>query len=140
MSDHAAMQRDVAARQIAMFSSFVGRGLHTTRAALSAASGIPESTLREWAGGATLPLSAVFTLRRHLPAQAIAMICEPGDVRLVDIETSETNWDEIASETAGLTYEICEARRDGHIDHVERAKLQHRARALGAALADIIEH
>jgi len=139
MSDHAAMQRQVAQRQVAMFSSFMGRGLHTTRAALSAASGIPESTLREWANGAAMPLSAIFTLRRHLPAQAIAMVCEPGDVRMVDIETSETNWDEIASETAGLTFEICEARKDGHIDHVERARLQHRARSLIAELSEIIK-
>ncbi|WP_261270646.1 hypothetical protein [Sphingomonas sp. LC-1] len=122
-----------------MFSSFMGRGLHTTRAALSAASGIPESTLREWANGAAMPLSAIFTLRRHLPPQAIAMVCEPGDVRMVDIETSETNWDEIASETAGLTFEICEARKDGHIDHVERARLQHRARSLIAELSEIIK-
>lgn len=139
MSDHAAMQRQVAQRQIAMFSSFMGRGLHTTRAALSAASGIPESTLREWANGAAMPLSAIFTLRRHLPAQAIAMVCEPGDVRMVDIETSETNWDEIASETAGLTFEICEARKDGRIDHVEKARLQQRARSLVAELSEIIK-
>lgn len=139
MSDHAAMQRQVAQRQVAMFSSFMGRGLHTTRAALSAASGIPESTLREWANGAAMPLSAIFTLRQHLPAQAIDMVCEPGDVRMVDIETSETNWDEIASETAGLTFEICEARKDGHIDHVEKARLQQRARSLVAELSEIIK-
>jgi len=132
------MQREVAQRQVAMFSSFVGRGLYTTRAALSAASGIPESTLREWANGASMPLSAIFTLRRHLPDQAIDLVCEPGDVRMVDIETSETNWDEIASETAGLTFEICEARKDGHIDHVERARLVQRARSLIAELSEII--
>ena len=139
MADHSAMQREVADRQVAMFASFVGRGCYTTRAALSAASKIPESTLREWAGGASMGIAALLTLRRHLPAEAINMLTEPGDARLVEIETSDTNWDEIASESAGLTFEICEARKDGKIDHVEQARLKRRARALIADLADVVD-
>ncbi|WP_265333965.1 hypothetical protein [Sphingomonas sp. IC4-52] len=37
-----------------------------------------------------------------------------------------------------LTYEICEAQRDGQVDHVERARLKNRARSLVAELSDII--
>jgi hypothetical protein len=68
------------------------------------------------------------------------MVTETAGVRFTAIETSETNWDEIASESAGLTFEICEARRDGKIDHVEEARLKRRARALIADLADVVEN
>jgi hypothetical protein len=138
MGDHASMQRDVAERQVAMFASFVGRGCYITRAALAAASKIPESTLREWAGGAAMPLSAALTLRRHLPAEAVNMLTEPGDARLVGIEQQEANWDAIAAGAAGLTFEICDARKDGTVDHVERARLRARARGLIAELSDVV--
>jgi hypothetical protein len=132
------MQREVAERQVAMFMAFVGRGCFTTRAALSAASKIPESTLREWAAGAAMPLSGILTLRRFLPAQAINMVTEPGGVRFSDIEAADANWDGIAAGAAGLTFEICEARKDGVYDHVERARLRTRARGLIAELSDVI--
>lgn len=138
MSDHAAMQRDVADRQRAMFASFVGKGCHTTRSALAAASKVPESTLREWAAGASMGIAGLLTLRRHLPAAAINMLTEPGDARLVGIEQTETNWDAIAAGAAGLTFEICEARKDGTVDHVEKARLKHRVRGLVAELSDVI--
>ena len=138
MSDHAAMQRQVADRQVAMFGMFVGRGLHTTRAALSVASKIPESTLREWAGGAAISIAGLLTLRRFLPAQAINMLTEPGEARLVDAETTEANWDAIAAGAASLTFEICDARKDGTVDHVERARLRQHARGLIAELTDVI--
>lgn len=138
MSDHAAMQREVADRQIAMFASFVGRGCYTTRSALSAAAKIPESTLREWAAGASMGIAGLLTLRRHLPAAAINMLTESGDARLVSIEQADTNWDAIAAGAAGLTFEICEARKDGNVDHVETARLKHRVRGLVAELSDVI--
>lgn len=125
-------------RQIAMFGSFVGPGLYTTRAALFRASGIPESTLKSYADGTAMPFHAVLVLRRFLPAEAINMLSEAGGVRLVPIEQEETNWDAIAADAAGLTFEICEARKDGTIDHVERAQLRRKARPLVARLAEAI--
>jgi len=138
MSLESAIARDVANRQMAMFAAFVGPGLFITRAALVRASGIPESTLRSWAEGAAIPLHAAMALRRFLPAEAIDMLTEPGGVRFTSIDLEETNWDAIAAEAAGLTFEICEARKDGVIDHVERARLRQRARGLSAGLADVI--
>ncbi len=138
MSIESRLAQDVADRQIAMFAAFVGQGRFTTRAALSAASRIPESTLRSYAGGAAMPFHAVLALRPCLPAEAINMLAEPGGARLVDIETSDANWNAVAAGAAGLTYEICEAQRDGQVDHVERARLKNRARSLVAELSDII--
>jgi hypothetical protein len=140
MSTESRIAHDVAERQVAMFSMFVGQGLTVTRAALARASGIPESTLKSYAGGAAMPFHAALVLNKFLPAEAMQMVTETAGVRFTTIETSETNWDEIASESAGLTFEICEARRDGRIDHVEEARLKRRARALIADLADVVEN
>lgn len=133
------MARDCADRQIAMFAMFVGPGLYTTRAALSAASRIPDSTLKSWAAGAAMPLQAVLTLRRFLPGAAINMLTEPGDCRLVSIEASATNWDALTADAAGFVAEVCTARSDGQVDHVEADRLRHRARTLIAALSEIAD-
>lgn len=138
MSGEYGLARDVADRQVQMFAMFVGQGLTTTRAALSAASKVPESTLKSWAGGAAMPFWAVLHLRRFLPAVAINMLAEPGGARIADVEASVANWDAIAADTASLTFEICEARKDGTIDHVEKAKLKNHARRVVAELVDVI--
>lgn len=139
MSSDSAMARDCTDRQIAMFKMFVGPGLYTTRAALFAASRIPESTLKSWAAGAAMPLHSVMTLRRFLPAAAINMLTEPGDCRMIAIEASATNWDALTADAAGFVAEVCTARSDGKIDHVEEAKLRQRARVLIAELSDVAE-
>jgi hypothetical protein len=139
MSAESRLAQDVADRQVSMFAMFVGPGLHTTRAALSAASKIPESTLKSWANGAAMPLHGALALNKFLPAVAINMLTEPGDVRFADIETADTNWDAIAANTASLTFEICEARQDGKIDHGEAARLRRKARTLVAELSDVID-
>ncbi|MDQ2762680.1 MAG: hypothetical protein M3Y22_04075 [Pseudomonadota bacterium] len=139
MAVESAMARDVEDRQVAMFSMFVGQGLRTTRAALAAASKIPESTLKSWANGAAMPLHSVLHLRKFLPAEAINMMTEPGGVRFSAIEVAETNWDAIAADAAGLVGEVCDARRDGVIDHIEDARLRRRARQLVAELSEVAE-
>ena len=138
MSVESRIAQDVAERQMAMFAMFVGPGLLVTRAALFRASGIPESTQKSYADGAAMALHAVLSLRRFLPPEAINMMLEPGGVRFCDVEATETNWDAIAADAAGLTFEICDARKDGTIDHVERARLRARGRKVIAALSDAI--
>lgn len=138
MSAEFGMARDVADRQVQMFAMFVGPSLAMTRAALSAASKVPESTLKSYAGGAAMPLHVVLTLARFLPGAALNMLTEPGGLRLVATETSETNWDAIAADTASLTFEICEARKDGTIDHTEKARLRRTARRVVAELNEVI--
>lgn len=138
MPSDSRLARDIAARQIAMFNSFVGPSLYTTRAALSAASGIPDSTLKSWAAGAAMPLHGVLALRPHLPHAAIDMMTEPGNVRFASIDAQESNWDAIAATAAGLVADVCEARKDGKIDHVENARLRERTRMLIAEASDAV--
>jgi hypothetical protein len=139
MSAESRLARDVTDRQIAMFNSFVGPGLHITRAALAAATRIPESTLKSWATGAAMPLHAALAIRPHLPAAAINMLTEPGNCRFASVDSQDSNWDAIAASAAGLVAEVCEARKDGQIDHVESAKLKARARGLIAEAVSACE-
>lgn len=138
MSVESRIAQDVTERQVAMFAMFVGPGLVVTRAALSRASGIPESTLKSYADGAAMPLHAALAVRRFLPPEAMNMVLEPAGIRFCDVLAKEANWDSVAADAAGLTFEICEARKDGSIDHVERARLRTRGRAVMAALADAL--
>lgn len=140
MSAENGFAQDITARQVRMFAMFVGEDPRTqvTRAALAAASGIPASTLKSWATGTAMPVHGLLTLRKFLPPEAINMITEVGGARLVTISTRETNWDQIAAGAAGLVGEVCEARKDGTIDHVEDDKLKRRTRALIAELSEVV--
>lgn len=138
MSAESRIAHDVAERQVQMFGMFVGRELTVTRAALSRASGIPESTLKSYADGAAMPFHTVLTLRKFLPCEAINMLSEPGGARLVAIKASKANWDALACTAAGLVSEVCQARADGVIDHQEDARLRKRTRAMIAEAADLV--
>lgn len=130
MAAEAGMQREVAERQRTMFQLFVGPGLTVTREALARASGIPASSLREYANGAAMPLHVALTLSRFLPGEATALLTEPAGMRLVPIEADATNWDALAAEASGLVTEVCVARSDGVVDHVESAQLRRKVRQL----------
>lgn len=139
MSLETPFAREIADRQGTMFGMFVGPGLHTTRAALSAASKIPESTLRDWAHGAAMPLHGALVLSKFLPAAAINMLTELADKRLIDTEAAQSNWDGFAAKTAGLTAEICEARSDGVITPSERERLRKRTREVIAEAQGLVD-
>lgn len=139
MASEHPIARKVADRQIQMFASFVGRGLFTTRAALAAASGVSASSLQDYANGAAMPIHALLAIRPHLPAPAIDLLTEPGHVRFASIDAQESNWDIIAASAAGLVAEVCDARKDGVINHVEEARLRKRTREFMAEAASAVE-
>jgi len=139
MSADSRLAQEIAERQILMFSMFVGDGTPMPRSALAAASGIPTSTLKSYANGTAMPLSTALILRKFLPREAMNMLTEPGDARFTPIEHSEACWDGIAAAASGLVAEVCVARSDGKIDHVEAAKLKTRARAVIAQLSDAVD-
>lgn len=120
--------RETVRRCQQMFGSFVGPGRHIGYAALAAASGIGKQTLYDIAAGSQITFAQILALRPHLPADAINMISEVGDVRLVDAEREDGNWYEVAAAGASLVSDIAMAASDGHIDHQERAKLKKRTR------------
>ena len=139
MASDQQFSRNVAERQKAMFAMFVGQGLYTTRAALCAASGIPASTLQDWANGAAMPLHGALHLSLFLPAEAINMLCEVAGKRLVaDGPDAASTWNVVAASAAGLTADICEAQRDGRIDHSEDARLRRRVREVIATAQTMV--
>ncbi|WP_242149555.1 hypothetical protein [Sphingomonas sp. BAUL-RG-20F-R05-02] len=139
MADDRQFAREVAARQIAMFNKFVGPGLHKTNKALAEASKIPDATLRGYANGVAMPISALLALTPHLPRAAINMLTEPGGLQLIDVERKSTNWNACGAAASVLTFEIFEATADGIIDHREEARLFDHARNLTAQLNHIAE-
>lgn len=120
--------RETVHRQQQMFDMFVGPGLHVTRAALAAASGVPASTLRDLAAGSAITVAQLMALRRFLPPEAINMITEPGGAHVIDTQADASTWDEVAADAAGLLSDVMEAKRDGVVDHAEAARLRRRTR------------
>lgn len=139
MAAEAGFARDVAERQVAMFTLFVGPGRLLTREALARASGIPASSLAEYAKGAAMPAHVLLALSGFLPIEALNMVTEVGGVHLVKVETSRASWDSLAATAARLTADICEASADGRIDHVERERLKSHARRVIADLQSVVE-
>lgn len=67
------------------------------------------------------------------------MLTEPGHVRFASIDAQESNWDAIAAIAATVVAEICDARKDGNIDHIESARLKGRTRELIAEAISAVE-
>lgn len=121
--------RETVHRQQQMFAMFVGPGLHVTRAALAAASGVPASTLRDLAAGSAITVAQLMALRRFLPPEAINMVTEPGGAHVIDTAADTACWDEVAADAAGLLSDIMDAKRDGVVCHMEDARLRKRTRS-----------
>lgn len=130
MRDKSEFDRDVEQRQKDVFRMFVGPQLRITRNALAAATGIPASTLAEYAAGVAIPLHNLLRLVPALPKEAADMLIAPSGKRFVDIHASDSNWDIIAAEASGLVSEVCSARASGNIDHQEDARLKGMTRKL----------
>jgi len=134
MSDSEYLKPDHIALQMSMFAMFVGQGKRVTREALFNATGIPKQSLANYAHGAAMPFDVARRICKVLP-EAINMLLEPDGLRIVPIEVEDTNWHEVGSHAAHLTYEILNATKDGAVDHVEKARLQNEARELTAKLS-----
>jgi len=120
--------RETVHRQQQMFAMFVGPGLHVTRAALAAASGVPASTLRDLAAGSAITVAQLMALRRFLPPEAINMVTEPGGAHIIDTASDNACWDEVAANAAALLSDVMDAKRDGVVDHIEESRLRKRTR------------
>ncbi|TZG24889.1 hypothetical protein [Sphingomonas montanisoli] len=135
------LARETARQQREMFARYVGPNdpNKISNRALAKATGIGATTLAELANGSAMTVAQMLALRSVLPPEAINMLLEAGDARLVDAETAETNWDDLAANAAGLVSDVCEARRDGKIDHVEKGRLRKRTRELIAKAQHAVE-
>lgn len=136
--------RNLKARQEAFLVAADSRGYSI--AVLAKATGTPEDTLRSYKPlpsreASAMPLQVFIKLAR-IPglSDLCSMLIEDSGHSLAAIEPKDTGWDVVAAEAAQLTAEICTARADGRIDHVEDAKLRSRSRKLIAEMQSAITH
>lgn len=82
-----------------------------------------------------MPLHVYVALCRILPDDLTSLVLDGADKRIVPLESSPEAWLGVAAEASGLAAEICEAKADGKITHIEQARLEKRARKLAAKMA-----
>lgn len=143
MSDDTAFGQDFAQRLSDVFRLYVGEpheGKRFTRAALADATGINPSSLKAYIRGETaLPAHALLRLITVLPPEAGNMLIAMTGYRLAAIDPEEDDWDGLGAEASMLTFEIFEAKKDGKVDHREKAKLKQRTRRLIAKAEGLAE-
>lgn len=111
-------------------------GMTTRRLALL--SQIPERTLMSYCTGTAMPIYALVRLLPHLPDELTSMLVEPAGKRLTSDESDPGSLDELGCEAAGFVHHYVEARADGKVTPIEKARLVERARRVGARAAAVL--
>lgn len=123
--------QNLKARQEAFFLAAERRGFDVRT--LAQATGIPAETLSSYRTrpsreASAMPLTAFIKLGRVTGlTDLLSELIRDSEHCLAPVEAPETGWDIVAAGTAELVAEICVARADGKIDHVERARLREKA-------------
>lgn len=127
----------VEAGQLTMFR-LAERDHGLTLKILALESGIPFGTLRTYAQGTAMPVSALCKLSRVIPNALTSLMLDPAGKEICDAEASDTDFDDLAR--VALDYASAHAafrhpQSDGGIRlvHTETPSLKMKARALKAA-------
>tara|TARA_R110002074_G_scaffold262994_2_gene435142 strand:- start:21755 stop:22180 length:426 start_codon:yes stop_codon:yes gene_type:complete len=86
------------------------------------------STIKGWRDGSAMPAWALGELR--LPDDVVSLILTPYEKHVGTDEPGDGDLDSLACEAAGLVNEYVEAKSDGHVNHIEEARIRARARRL----------
>jgi hypothetical protein len=141
MGDGVRFGYDPISAQADLFRLYVGPGRRFSWDALADATGIPLSTLKSYGretAPAAMPFHAALRLIAVLPAEAGNMMLAPTGYKLAPIEPDADDWNGIGAEASMLTFEICDAQRDGRIDHLEAGRLRARTASLLAKAASVL--
>ncbi len=106
-------------------------------ARLSALAEIPETTIASWGKGTSMPAWAMVALAAHIPADLMNLLLVPVGLTFATIDKAESDLDTLACEASGFTHELLEAKRDGKVTPIERAKLIETAHRVQAAAANV---
>lgn len=104
-----------------------------TLKAISLDSGIPYDTLRSYAARdpAMMPVSALLKLIDVVPDYLLSQMLDPVNRRLEIVSNENGDIDELGREAAGFVAEYVDAKSDGKITPIDRARLTDRAARLG---------
>lgn len=130
MHDVTGTERESLAAQYALFQ--VAASEHNlTLSVLAAETGIDRRVLATYANSnpfarAKMPLWVFRALCRVIPDDASSG-CLPDGKCVATIEGSDGDLDALGRAAAGFVSDMLDAEADGHVDHVERARLKRRA-------------
>ncbi len=99
----------VEAGQLAMFR-LAERNHGLSLKILSLESGIPHGTLRSYAQGTAMPVSALVKLSGVIPNELISFMLDPGGKVLADAEQDETDIDDLARAAVDILQRYVSAR------------------------------
>ena len=99
----------VEAGQLAMFR-LAERNHGLSLKILSLESGIPHGTLRSYAQGTAMPVSALVKLSGVIPNELISLMLDPGGKVLADAEQDETDIDDLARAAVDILQRYVSAR------------------------------
>ena len=102
------------------------------RQTLHAETKIPLSTLKSWANDTIIPLTGLRKLLRVIPDDLTTLLLTGTDKHFGSDETGDGDVDALGCEAAGFVSEYVEAKRDGRVTPIERARLGERAARLAA--------
>ena len=94
---------------------------------------IPATTLVTWKNGTAMPAWAMVELARFIPDDLMSLMTEPAG-KFVGTLTDDGGGclDSLGREAAGYTAELLDAKSDGIVTPMERAKLGERARRVAS--------
>ena len=113
------------------------RDHHITRKRLQLETGIPYNTLKSYATGTEMPMSAFVKLAAVIPNELVSLLLEPAGKHLADDEADHGSLHELAREVGHFSAEYIDAVSDGSVTHIEKARLKDRARRLASAAGAI---
>lgn len=125
---------DIARRSVAAQSHMfrlAERDHGLTRKVLHLETGIPVSTLKAWANDTAMPVYGLAILAKVVPDYLTSLVVEAAG-KCISTPEADDGLDELAIEASGFVADYVQARADGQLDHVERAKLNERKRRLKA--------
>jgi len=111
----------VEAGQLAMFR-LAERDHGLTLKILALETGIPHGTLRSYAQGTAMPVSALVKLTRAIPNELTSLMLDPGGKAVSDADAEETDLDDAA--IAALEYALRWAK-SRHPDSPSGVKIDH---------------
>jgi len=132
MADVSQKARNAVDHQANMFRLADARH-NLSRSALSTLTGIPESTLKGWARGTTMPAWALGALgEAGVPDELLSLILDPFERHVGTNETGEGDLARLGREAVGFTHALLDAEADGVVTPIERARLKESAGRVAA--------